>query len=122
MNEDPVYLNVSSKHLIDKFQGYQKSAVAMSLVLPPPTLFWLGLQFRAFTLLESSLHLTKRDLSKNLGVILDGVSDCSNALVAKCSVNMQNFKNKKNKWVYVYLLIPQGISEKADLTGAFLNA
>ncbi len=79
------------------------------------------LQFRVLRLLESNPHLTQRELSKSLGVSLGGVNYCLNALVAKGSVKIQNFKNKKNKWVYAYLLTPQGMAEKTALTGAFLK-
>jgi EPS-associated MarR family transcriptional regulator len=79
------------------------------------------LQFRVLRLLESNSHLTQRELSKSLGVSLGGVNYCLNALVAKGSVKIQNFKNNKNKWVYAYLLTPQGIAEKTALTGSFLR-
>jgi EPS-associated MarR family transcriptional regulator len=79
------------------------------------------LQFRVLRLLESNPHLTQRELSKSLGVSLGGVNYCLNALVAKGSVKIQNFKNNKNKWVYAYLLTPQGIAEKTALTGSFLR-
>ena len=79
------------------------------------------LQFRVLRLLESNPHLTQRELSKSLGVSLGGVNYCLNALVAKGSVKIQNFKNNKNKWVYAYLLTPQGIAEKTALTGSFLK-
>ena len=79
------------------------------------------LQFRVLRLLESNPHLTQRELSKALGVSLGGVNYCLNALVAKGSVKIQNFKNSKNKWVYAYLLTPQGIAEKTALTGSFLR-
>ncbi len=79
------------------------------------------LQFRVLRLLESNPHLTQRELSKSLGVSLGGVNYCLNALVAKGSVKIQNFKNNKNKRVYAYLLTPQGLAEKTALTGAFLK-
>ena len=79
------------------------------------------LQFRVLRLLESNPHLTQRELSKSLGVSLGGVNYCLNALVVKGSVKIQNFKNNKNKWVYAYLLTPQGLAEKTALTGAFLK-
>ena len=78
------------------------------------------LQFRVLRLLESNPHLTQRELSKSLGVSLGGINYCLNALVAKGSVKIKNFKNNENKWVYAYLLTPQGIAEKTDLTGNFL--
>jgi EPS-associated MarR family transcriptional regulator len=65
--------------------------------------------------------LTQRELSKSLGVSLGGVNYCLNALVAKGSIKIQNFKNNKNKWVYAYLLTPQGLAEKTALTGGFLK-
>jgi EPS-associated MarR family transcriptional regulator len=79
------------------------------------------LQFRVLRLLETNPHLTQRELSKSLGVSLGGVNYCLNALVAKGSVKIQNFKNNKNKWVYAYLLTPQGIAEKTASTGGFLK-
>jgi EPS-associated MarR family transcriptional regulator len=79
------------------------------------------LQFRVLRLLESNPHLTQRELSKSLGVSLGGVNYCLNALVVKGSVKIQNFKNNKNKWVYAYLLTPQGLAEKTALTGSFLR-
>jgi EPS-associated MarR family transcriptional regulator len=79
------------------------------------------LPFRVLRLLEVNPHLTQRELSKSLGVSLGGVNYCLNALVAKGSVKIQNFKNNKNKWVYAYLLTPQGLAEKTALTGAFLK-
>jgi EPS-associated MarR family transcriptional regulator len=79
------------------------------------------LQFRVLRLLESNPHLSQRELSKSLGVSLGGVNYCLNALVAKGSIKIQNFRNNQNKWVYAYLLTPQGLSEKTALTGAFLK-
>ena len=79
------------------------------------------LQFRVLRLLESNPHLSQRELSKSLGVSLGGINYCLNALVAKGSIKIQNFRNNQNKWVYAYLLTPQGIAEKTALTGAFLK-
>jgi EPS-associated MarR family transcriptional regulator len=79
------------------------------------------LQFRVLRLLESNPHLSQRELSKSLGVSLGGVNYCLNALVAKGSIKIQNFRNNHNKWVYAYLLTPQGLAEKTALTGAFLK-
>ncbi|MEO0047064.1 MAG: hypothetical protein RLZZ410_23 [Pseudomonadota bacterium] len=79
------------------------------------------LQFRVLRLIESNPHLNQRELSKSLGISLGGVNYCLNELVSKGSVKIQNFRNNKNKWVYAYLITPQGIAEKAALTGAFLK-
>jgi hypothetical protein len=79
------------------------------------------LQFRVLRLLESNPNLSQRELSKTLGASLGGVNYCLNALISKGSIKIQNFKNNQNKWVYAYLLTPQGIAEKTTLTGAFLK-
>lgn len=79
------------------------------------------LQFRVLRLLEANPHLSQRELSKSLGVSLGGVNYCLNALISKGSIKIKNFKNNQNKWVYAYLLTPQGIAEKTALTGAFLK-
>jgi EPS-associated MarR family transcriptional regulator len=79
------------------------------------------LQFRILRLLEANPYLSQRELSKSLGASLGGVNYCLNALIAKGAVKIQNFKNNHNKWVYAYLLTPQGITEKAALTGSFLK-
>jgi len=77
------------------------------------------LQFRVLRLLESNPHLTQGRLSKSLGVSLGGVNYCLNALIAKEAVKIENFKNNQNKWVYDYLLTPQGLAEKTALTSSF---
>jgi EPS-associated MarR family transcriptional regulator len=79
------------------------------------------LQFRVLRLLETNPHLSQRELSKSLGASLGGVNYCLNALIAKGAVKIENFKNNQNKWVYAYLLTPQGIAEKTALTGSFLK-
>lgn len=80
-----------------------------------------GLQFRVLRLLQTNPHLSQRELSKSLGASLGGVNYCLNALIAKGAVKIENFKNNQNKWVYAYLLTPQGIAEKTALTGSFLK-
>ena len=49
------------------------------------------------------------------------VNYCLNALISKGLIKIGNYKNDKNKRVYVYLLTPQGIAEKTALTSAFLK-
>lgn len=46
---------------------------------------------------------------------------CLNALIAKGSIKIQNFRNNQNKWVYAYLLTPQGLAEKTALMSGFLK-
>jgi DNA-binding Lrp family transcriptional regulator len=60
------------------------------------------LQFRVMRLLEVNPQINQRELSKSLGVSLGGISYCLNALAAKGSIKIQNFRNNKNKWVYTF--------------------
>jgi EPS-associated MarR family transcriptional regulator len=79
------------------------------------------LEFRVMRLLEANPKMNQRELSKSLGVSLGGINYCLNALAAKGLIKIQNFRNNKNKWVYSYLLTPQGLAEKTVLTGSFLK-
>ncbi len=79
------------------------------------------LQFRVMRLLETNPLMNQRELSKSLGVSLGGINYCLNALAAKGSIKIQNFRNNKNKYVYAYILTPQGLAEKTALTGLFLK-
>jgi EPS-associated MarR family transcriptional regulator len=72
-------------------------------------------------LLEANPQMNQRELSKSLGVSLGGINYCLNALAAKGSIKIQNFRNNKNKWVYAYFLTPQGLAEKTAMTGSFLK-
>ena len=42
------------------------------------------------------------------------------ALLSKGFVKIQNFRNSSNKHGYAYLLTPEGVAAKADLTRHFL--
>ena len=77
--------------------------------------------FRLLRLLQSSPDLTQREIAQLLGVSTSGLNYCLNALIDKGWVKVHNFSESKNKFGYVYLLTPSGISEKAALTGRFLQ-
>ena len=72
-------------------------------------------------LLQENPDLTQRELAEKLGVSVGGVNYCLKALVDKGWVKMKNFAYSKNKFGYVYVLTPHGLSEKADLTARFLK-
>lgn len=71
--------------------------------------------------LEDNPGLSQRDLAKRLGISLGKVNFCLNALVAKGSLKINNFRNSDNKLAYAYLLTPHGIEEKARMTVHFLR-
>jgi EPS-associated MarR family transcriptional regulator len=77
--------------------------------------------FRIMRILQENPDLTQRELAEKLGMSVGGLNYCLNALIDKGLVKMQNFSNSKNKFKYVYLLTPTGITEKVALTTRFLS-
>jgi EPS-associated MarR family transcriptional regulator len=71
--------------------------------------------------LEEHPDHSQRDISRALGVSLGGVNYCLRALIEKGSVKIENFRNSRNKLGYLYVLTPEGIAERAALTGRFLR-
>jgi len=77
--------------------------------------------YRVMRVLKENPDLTQRELADKLGVSVSGLNYCLKALIEKGWVKMQNFGHSKNKFGYVYLLTPDGIAQKAALTGRFLK-
>jgi EPS-associated MarR family transcriptional regulator len=77
--------------------------------------------FRVLRILQDRPDVTQREIAQLLGVSTSGLNYCLNALIDKGWVKVLNFSESKNKFGYVYLLTPSGISEKAALTGRFLQ-
>jgi EPS-associated MarR family transcriptional regulator len=77
--------------------------------------------FRVMRILEENPDLTQRELAERLGVSVGGLNYCLKALMEKGLVKMQNFGQSKNKFGYVYILTPSGITEKAALASGFLK-
>lgn len=77
--------------------------------------------FRLMQLLHDNPHLSQREMAKALGISFGGINYCLNALIDKGLVKIHNFSQNQNKFGYVYLLTPSGISEKAMLTSSFLK-
>jgi EPS-associated MarR family transcriptional regulator len=77
--------------------------------------------FRVMRILQDNPDLTQRELAEKLGISVGGLNYCLKALMEKGLVKMKNFANSKNKFGYVYVLTPQGVTEKTVLTGRFLK-
>ncbi len=77
--------------------------------------------FRVLHLIEEEPELTQRELAKKLGISLGGVNYCLKALIDIGHIKVGNFKKNPDKSVYLYLLTPKGIAEKASLTSGFLK-
>ncbi len=72
-------------------------------------------------ILQKNPDLTQRELAEKLGISVGGLNYCLKALMEKGLVKMKNFSNSKNKFGYVYVLTPAGLTEKAAITHRFLR-
>jgi len=77
--------------------------------------------YRVMQILQENPDITQRELADKLGVSVGGVNYCLKALIKKGLVKMSNFASSKNKFGYVYVLTPQGVSDKAALTQQYLQ-
>jgi EPS-associated MarR family transcriptional regulator len=75
---------------------------------------------RVLRLLDASPRLTQREMARELDVSLGKVHYCLRALLGKGFVKVRNFRKSTSKRGYVYLLTPEGVAAKADLTRHFL--
>jgi len=71
-------------------------------------------------LLEDSPSRSQREVASELGMSLGKVNYLLKALLEKGFVKIQNFRNSSNKRAYAYLLTPEGVAAKAELTQRFL--
>jgi EPS-associated MarR family transcriptional regulator len=78
-------------------------------------------EFRVLRMLETQPDATQRDLADNAGISVGALNYCLKTLIAKGMVKMQNFSESRNKFGYVYVLTPDGLSHRAALTQAFLK-
>ena len=79
------------------------------------------LRLRVLRAIEANPRLSQRQLAAELGVSLGGVNYALKALVERGFVKAGNFRKSGNKVAYLYVLTPQGVSEKASLATAFLG-
>jgi len=79
------------------------------------------LRFRVLHLLEEKPELTQRELAKKLGISLGSANYFLKALIDIGHIKADNFKKAPSKSIYLYLLTPKGIAEKAELTAGFLK-
>lgn len=77
--------------------------------------------FRIMRLLHQNPDLTQRELAERLGISLGGLNYCLRALIDKGLVKLGNFAHSKNKFGYAYVLTPNGVAEKAEMTHRFMQ-
>ena len=92
--------------------------LAVQMIQPPPTTD--PSQLRVLRLLDESPSRTQREMAHELGMSLGKANYVLRALLGKGFVKIQNFRNSSNKRGYAYLLTPEGVAAKAELTRHFL--
>ena len=77
--------------------------------------------FNILRKLYSKQDLTQRELAKDLGFSLGKLNYCLKALKDKGLIKMSNFQKSRNKFNYIYILTPEGITQKTKLTIKFMQ-
>lgn len=80
-----------------------------------------NLDFELLYLLEKHPSLSQREIAEKLGISLGKVNYCLKELAGRGAVKFANFREAKNKLRYVYVLTPQGISQRMAMTQRFLR-
>ena len=78
-------------------------------------------RFRVLRVLTRNPELTQREIAAQLGMSTSGLNYVLHALIDKGLVKVRNFAQSSNKLGYAYLLTPQGIAEKTQLTQGFIT-
>ena len=66
-------------------------------------------------------NFSQRRLASELGFSLGKLNYCLKALKLKGLIKIKNFKENTNKFNYIYILTPKGVSEKTKLTINFMR-
>ena len=78
-------------------------------------------QFNVLRKINKNPKSTQRQLAEELGFSLGKLNYCLKALKEKRLIKINNFQNNPNKFGYVYILTPKGISKKTKLTLNFMK-
>ena len=78
-------------------------------------------EYLILKILKDNPKTTQRQMAKELGLSLGKTNYVVRALIDKGWVKLGNFKRSDNKLGYIYLLTPEGVSEKTILAQNFLN-
>ena len=76
---------------------------------------------KTLRLIEENPRVSQRDIARRVGISVGTVHYCLTALAEKGLIKLGNFSASKNKRNYIYILTPEGISAKAQLTLRFLS-
>jgi EPS-associated MarR family transcriptional regulator len=79
-------------------------------------------RYRILKILENNPTASQREIARELGISLGRVNYCLQALIEKGLIKANNFRQNESKRLYLYLLTPKGIQEKAKVTVRFLKS
>jgi len=77
-------------------------------------------QLRILKIVETEPGVSQRQLAERLGVSLGKANYLIKALLDKGHIKAGNFLRAENKFKYAYLLTPEGITAKLQLTHNYL--
>ena len=80
-----------------------------------------AIRYRLLKLLQERPQIGQREMAREMGISLGKANYCLRALIDRGFVKAANFTANPNKKQYAYLLTPQGIEEKAQVTASFLQ-
>jgi EPS-associated MarR family transcriptional regulator len=75
---------------------------------------------RILKILAEKPEISQRELAGRLGISLGKTNYLIKSLLEKGYVKLQSFQNASNKLKYIYLLTPEGILTKIQLTRCYL--
>lgn len=77
--------------------------------------------YKLLKTIENEPHLSQREIARKMGVSLGKTNYCLKALLDKGYIKVRNFYKNKKKKAYIYILTPNGMEEKAQVTYRFLQ-
>lgn len=78
-------------------------------------------QLRILQAFQENPDLTQRELAKKMGMSLGKTNFLIDALMVKGAIKMENFRRSDSKLKKIaYVLTPHGLSERLQLTQAYL--
>lgn len=76
---------------------------------------------KVLRILNDNSNLSQREMAKELNLSLGKANYIINSLIEKGYVKVKRFKNSKKKLSYFYMLTPDGIKKKFELTHHFFK-
>ena len=74
-------------------------------------------EFNLLRKISKKPNANQRELASDLNISLGKLNYVLKELKKKGLVKINNFKKNPNKFGYLYLLTPKGVSEKTNITG-----